>query len=436
MADLIAHVLRRAGFDTTPDEYDSYQKLSFDATLDRLVNYEQVTDDFEQQHASDHYERKDLATIQLLWLNRMLTTKRPLQEKMTLFWHGLFATANYKVNSPDLMWKQNQLFRIHALSNFRTILMEVAQDAAMLKWLDGDQNRKGRPNENFAREVMELFTLGIGNYTEQDIKEVARALTGWQVSPTGVVAYNSNLHDGGSKTFLGRTGNFTLNDVVDAILAQPAHATFLARRLFTYFANDHPSQTTIDGLAQVYTGSNYEIKPLVFAILRSPEFTGKSSYRARIKSPIELVLGTYKKFGIDQVPKETPLILRRLGQEPFNPPTVKGWEEGAGWISTSTMLDRFNFANTVSRGRTPATDQWIASLKKVAGTSVTAPNIVDYLAKTVLHGDLTDDIRKILIGYLQPADPKQPLALTPDVVDTRVRAAAHLLLSTPVHQLN
>lgn len=437
MADLIAHLLRRAGFDTTPDEYTYYAKLGFAGTVEELVNYDSVPDDFATQHTNDIYARRDLNAIQMLWLNRMLTTKRPLQEKMTLFWHGLFATAQSKVNQAELMWQQNEFFRKNALGNFRTILTGVSKDPAMIRWLDSDQNRKGKPNENYAREVMELFTLGIGNYTEQDIKEAARALTGWQITKDMTATFNRGQHDDGDKTFLGYRGPFMLDDIVNIILKQPAHATYMSKRLFTFFVNENPQKATIDRLAATYVKSAFDVKTLVREILLSPEFQSNQSYRTKIKSPVELTIGTFKKLGVEQVPNGTPLALRRMGQEPFNPPSVKGWDGGPAWISTGTMLDRFNFTNLVVRGRNPATNRWLSPITEMASQGpVTAATIIDYFSKNIMHGDVSPDVTQVLTGYLQPGDAKAPIQMTPDFVDTKLRAVAHLLLTTPLHQLN
>src|SRR6266567_1013421 len=214
---LISHLLRRTGFGATPAEFDQYVQLGYQGAVDKLLNFDQVPDDYPAWEVPDEKDkgRRPLAELQQWWLNRLLTTKRPLQEKMVLYWHGHFATAASKVNRIKWMYNQNNLFRQHALGAFPGLLGEVSKDAAMMYWLDSQTNRKGAPNENYAREVMELFTMGIGNYTEDDVKEGARALTGWTVNrDTDASRFVPNRFDDGSKTFLGHTGNLGLDDIV------------------------------------------------------------------------------------------------------------------------------------------------------------------------------------------------------------------------------
>ncbi|MBV9359637.1 MAG: DUF1800 domain-containing protein, partial [Chloroflexi bacterium] len=235
----VAHLLRRAGFGYTRAELDQYTALGFDATLERLLSPEQVDDSATDQVAppfaldpTDQSTRRQLEQAKLWWFNRMLTTRRPLREKMALFWHGHFATANSKVNNPPLMLQQIQLFRDNGMGSFETLLQQVTRDPAMLIWLDNRENRKAAPNENYAREVMELFTVGLGNYSEDDVHEGARAFTGYSLDRAFTSIFRPAAHDDGQKTFLGQTGNFDANDVLGILVRQPATARFITTKLF------------------------------------------------------------------------------------------------------------------------------------------------------------------------------------------------------------
>ncbi len=245
---LISHLLRRAGFGTTPSELDQYVQLGYDGAVDRLINYDQVADNYPAYDASEDSAkgRKGVGELQLWWLNRMLTTPRPLQEKMTLFWHGHFATAVSKVNQIRWLYNQNQLFRSNALGPFQTMLGNVSKDPAMMFWLDSQTNRKGSPNENYGREVMELFTMGIGTYTEQDVKEGARALTGWTVKRTDDSStFVPGRFDDGVKNYLGHQGNLGLDDVVSILAGSSNTANFLGRKLARFLISDAPDDGTV-----------------------------------------------------------------------------------------------------------------------------------------------------------------------------------------------
>src|SRR5438132_7498829 len=246
----VAHLLRRAGFGATEAELDQYTALGFAGALDRLLNPEQVDDSATDQQLQPLSallgDPRKIEPAKFWWLNRMLYTQRPLQEKVSLFWHGHFATANSKVNNAVLMLQQIQLFRDNGLGNFETLLQQVTRDPATLTWLDNRLNRKGAPNENYAREVQELFTVGIGNYTEQDIHEAARAFTGHTLDKGLAYVFNKGQHDTGQKTFQGQTGNFDADDILAILVRNPAAARFITTKLFTFFVYDNPDSSTID----------------------------------------------------------------------------------------------------------------------------------------------------------------------------------------------
>jgi uncharacterized protein (DUF1800 family) len=272
----------------------------------------------------------------------MLTTSSPLSEKMTLFWHNHFATSQQKVRFAPLIYQQNVLLRRNALGNFGTLLHEMARDPAMLIYLDGANSRKDQPNENFAREVMELFTLGEGHYSEQDIKEAARAFTGWSIDrETGKFMFRRGIHDYGNKTVFGRSGNFEGDQVIDMLLAKPETAQFITRKLWREFVSPTPDEAEVKRMATIFQDSGYNIAKLMRTMLVSDAFYALDNRAALIKSPVEFVVGTLKTFDID-APNLRPCVLASalLGQNVFTPPNVKGWPGGETWINTATLLGR------------------------------------------------------------------------------------------------
>jgi uncharacterized protein (DUF1800 family) len=272
----------------------------------------------------------------------MLVTDQPLVERMALFWHNHFTSGLQKVRFAPAMYRQNVLFRRHALGNFATLLREIARDPAMLLYLDGAQNRASQPNENFARELLELFTLGEGHYAEADIKAAARAFTGWGLDrETGAFRFYPGAHDRNAKTFLGRTGDLDGGDILDVLLAQPRTAEFLVAKLWREFVSLKPNDGEIKRLAGVLRGANYELRPLLKAMFASQAFRESASRGSLIKSPVELIVGTVRVLGLP-VPEKTRLVraMQAMGQVPFEPPNVKGWPGGEAWISTNTLLMR------------------------------------------------------------------------------------------------
>ena len=292
-----------------------------------------------------YVDRLETARLESWIADRMLKTRRPLQEKLVLFWHGHFATGNEKVQDYRKMTGQFAMLREHANGNLRDLLIGIGQDPAMLFYLDNAQNLKGHANENFAREIMELFSLGVGNYTEKDIKEAARAFTGWTFDSTGNhFAWKPELHDDGEKTFLGHTGNFKGEDIIDIILQQPACSRFLARKIYRYFVREDMPKPVEEQLAHTLVDNKYEIAPLLEKILLSRDFYSPASVGTQIKSPVQLVVSTYKKLGITTVPTypEFPVLTSSLGQTIFYPPNVKGWDAGRSWINPATVFEREN----------------------------------------------------------------------------------------------
>jgi uncharacterized protein (DUF1800 family) len=426
---LVAHLLRRAGFGSTAAELDSYAALGFDAAVDRLLNYESVdTTQFDADLQAKNYDLSRLDGCQNWWLYRMLFTPRPLQEKMTLFWHGHFASTNDKVEKPPYMLLQNQLFRDNALGKFDELVLKVTQDPAMLVFLDGKDNRKRLPNENYARELMELFTLGIGNYSEQDIKESARALTGWTVKADRFFV-DATQHDIGTKTFLGQKGNFDGTDICRIVCQQPACAPFIARKLIRFFAMDNPSDDFVGRIAGTLRSSGLSVKAAVEAIFRSPEFRSEACYRATIKSPVELMVGVMKGLGVAVLPTDFPNVLRQLQQELFNPPGVQGWDGGQAWLSTTTFLGRSNLMYRLTSGNDPTKKPFISPVDTVTQNKLTTnAQIVDYYVGVLLNGDVSPEGKAALLTWLQPMTTKTQFK--------RLRGLIHLILTSPAYQLN
>jgi len=282
------------------------------------------------------------------WANRMLNSHCPLQEKMALFWHGHFATNEDKVRDYRKMLKQLELFQAQGMGNFRALVIGVAQDPAMLAFLDAGVNVKGAPNENFAREIMELFTMGVGNYSEKDIREAARAFTGWNFRNLSFQV-NADQHDDAPKTVLGQTGDFDGVAVIDVILQQPVTAEFLAAKIYRYFVRQDLSPQMRKRLGDLLRHERYEIAPLMQAIFLSKDFYSPPSYATRVKSPVELVVSTYKKLGVSEIPGMPDFndVTESLGQHLFHPPTVAGWAQGRAWITPGLLIERGNFVQDV-----------------------------------------------------------------------------------------
>jgi uncharacterized protein (DUF1800 family) len=282
------------------------------------------------------------------WADRMVSTNRPLEEKMALFWHGHFATGEEKIRDYRKMEQQLALLHRRATGNFRALLIEVARDPAMLAFLDAAENVKGAPNENFAREVMELFTMGVGHYTEKDIREAARAFTGW-VDDDLDFKVDPAKHDDGAKTFLDRTGNFDGVDILDIILEQKVTAEYIAAKLYKFFVRENISPDLARRLGAVLRDNDYEIAPLMRTIFLSRDFYSPPSVGTRIKGPIELIVSTYRKLGVKHLPgiPDIYMVSRELGQTLLNPPTVAGWAQGRAWITPGLLLARGNFARDV-----------------------------------------------------------------------------------------
>jgi hypothetical protein len=360
-----AHLYRRAAFGPSRDDLLEAERLGLEGTLDLLCHGTPAATDVLETlidvggvAAQGDEEGEQLRGW---WLYCILQGGHPLREKMTLFWHNHFATSLTKVQSSILMFGQNCLLRKHALGRFGPLLQAISRDAAMMVWLDSNSNVKGKPNENYARELMELFSLGVGHYAEKDIREAARAFTGWRTDGVGF-AFDARLHDNGVKTFLGQTGTWNGGDVVRIVLEQPAAARFLIRKLYHFFVSEKavPPDSLLEPLCESFRKSDYDIGALVKTILSSRHFFSDHAFRQRVKGPVEYVVGAaqavYRRYGEDKadyrsLPQRVLVDwLSSMGQRLFEPPNVKGWPGGPSWLNTSTVLARDNFAGELAMG--------------------------------------------------------------------------------------
>ncbi len=362
-SDDARHLLNRSGFAASDADIRTFAALSRAAAAERLLGTatgmaltpapawvdEAPIAPVKRQKMSQEERMAELRRnvehafeLREWWFREMLTTPSPLTEKMTLFWHNHFATSQQKVRFAPLIYQQNVTLRRNALGNFGTMLHEIARDPAMLIYLDGANSRKEQPNENFAREVMELFTLGEGHYSEQDIKEAARAFTGWSIDrETGKFMFRRGIHDYGNKTVLGRSGNFEGDQILDMLLARPETAQFITRKLWREFISPEPDEAEVRRMAAIFQDSGYNIAKLMRTILVSDAFYAPQNRAALIKSPVEFVVGTLKTFDIEAGNlRPFVLVSALLGQNVFAPPNVKGWPGGETWINTATLLGR------------------------------------------------------------------------------------------------
>jgi uncharacterized protein (DUF1800 family) len=370
--DAARHLLNRTGFAASARQVAIFAALDREAAVARLLNEgrsapgtappswvdEPIVPPYKLQAMTQEQRQAELRKsiergfeLREWWFREMLDTPSPLTERMTLFWHNHFATSQRKVRFTPLLYRQNLLLRRHALGNFGTLLREIARDPAMLIYLDGANSRKGQPNENFARELMELFTLGEGHYTEADVKDAARAFTGWSVDrETGEFVFRRGIHDFGRKAVLGKTGRLDGDQVIDILLARPETAEFIAGKLWREFVSPRPDAAEISRLAARFRESGYDIGKLMHALLTSEAFFAVENRATLIKSPVELVIGTLKLFEIEAA-NLRPFVLASalLGQNLFAPPNVKGWPGGEHWINSASLLGRKQFIDRLFR---------------------------------------------------------------------------------------
>ncbi|HEY9713716.1 MAG TPA: DUF1800 domain-containing protein [Chroococcales cyanobacterium] len=437
----IAHLLRRAGFGASADEMTYYRSLGYRSAVEALLNPERVDNsELEAMLDKEMFDFTNRTDLRRWWIYRMAFSKRPLEEKMTLFWHGHFATSVAKVGNAYLMYDQNELFRRQGLGRFGDLLLAVSKDPAMIDWLDSKDNTKAKPNENYAREVMELFTLGIGNYSEQDVKEAARAFTGW-AAPKGFY-FNRKQHDAGSKTVLGLTGNLNGDDVCAHLAKLEPTAMRLSRKLVAFFCMDNPPDDMVAEVAEAYQRNDQQIKPMLRTIFLHDKFKSEEAYHCKIKSPAELVIGTIKALNVQKIDGDLPNVMARMGQNLFEPPSVKGWDGGLNWIATDTMMERFNFASRISTQKFDAIDGYVLPSKLAEKHGLKSHDqIVDYFVNVLVDNDIPANARKKLLAYLNTdmkgeALPRSATIKIDDkTTDAKMRGLLHLIMTMPSYQL-
>ncbi len=439
----VGHLYRRAAFGASWPELEAGLQMGPDKTVDALLQGGPKQEEFDQHTAplAESIARANNGQqARAWWLYRMIYSPHPLREKLTLFWHNHFATSNAKVNNARFMLGQYELMRRHALGNFRTLLQEMSKDAAMMVWLDTSLSKKGMPNENYARELMELFSLGIGNYTEQDIREAARAFSGWEIRE-GQAVFTPAQHDDSVKTVLGQTGNWAGDDIVRICLEQKVASRFIVTKLYRFLISESmPAEPELlEPLADRFRKSNYDFGDLVHTILRSNLFFSPLVYRTNVKPPVDFALGIIRALEGRLGTTALAATLEELGQNLFYPPSVKGWDGGRAWLNGQTLLFRQNLALALTStedarfGR--RTDP--AALARKYGKQADS-DIADFFLQLFLQGDVPPASRAQLLQYQQQAH-KQSLPVywtAEDAADQRIRALCHLVLTLPEFQLS
>ena len=491
-----AHLLNRAGFGGSPGEIQQLHALGREKAVDSLLTPTEPVDAFplpewagdeqaltemkarfEQRRAvqkatrdlppeqAEMKRREAFKEIQQInrqhavegqgwWFRRMLKTQAPLREKMTLFWHDHFSTSIQKVKQPVLLIKQNELFRKQAFGSFRDLTQSILMDPAMMLYLDTESSNKDQPNENFAREVMELFTLGEGNYTEQDIRESARAFTGYQLNrANGNVIHNKRQWDETDKTVFGKTGPFTGGDVINLIFEKKEPARFMAKKIWEFFVYENPSETAVNAIAEIYKKADFQTGPLLREIFLSKEFYSETAKRSQIKCPVQYIAGLIKQLEIPNPPNGFPITAQQqLGQILFMPPNVAGWDWGQAWINTNTLLTRYNLAGFLTKGAGEAEKTMSDERVKNVGMAAAPKNMgrgwkgPDYekIAPRPLRDKPDDLVDSLIFRFFQ--DPVPEKARTSFIeyatskkgvifTNKEVGELCHLMLSTPYYQL-
>ncbi|MBI2755188.1 MAG: DUF1800 domain-containing protein [Chloroflexi bacterium] len=430
----VAHLLRRAGFGYTEAELTEYTALGFQGALDRLLTPDRTDDAANEKRIADlALDLTKIESVKYEWANRMIGTRRPLQEKLALFWHTHFATASTKVDPPLLMRQQIQLFRDNGFGSFETLLQKVTRDPAMLMWLDNRLNRKKAPNENYAREVMELFTVGIGNYTETDVKEAAKAFTGYGLDKDRTFVFNKADHDAGPKTFMGETKNWDADDILAKLVRHPATARFLTSKLFQFFVNNTPSPAAIDRLSATFVASGFEVRAVLKDLFGGPEFLAAEAYHGLVKQPAELVVGALKSLEVTTYGPDVTQLMRRMGQDLLNPPDVSGWKGGSAWINSTTLFERFNYANKLATSRESGKPYFVDVKRQIQDHQLTsAEAVAAFYLDLLADGDATAEAKAALKAYLAP---EGTLTLNDQTLDQKVRGLVHLTMSLPSYQL-
>ena len=459
----LAHLLRRAGFGPTRQEIQRGVAQGYEATVEELLHPETQPDleieDLIRRYHVDQNSLMLLESSQSYWMYRIINTRRPLEEKMALFWHGLFATAYGKLNHAKAVVNQTHTFRRFGLGKFGDILLELSRDPAMIFWLDNKDNHKDAPNENYGRELLELFSMGIGNYTEGDVKMAARAFTGWTIAnpdymsirasrdsfwPYGRIdwqfSYREDDHDAGEKTFLGQTGAFGGQDVINIIVQQPATARYIAGKLYNFFVADQPDEAAIALLAEEFSKTNGDIRAVMRCLFRSDFFAAASVRLGRVKSPAELVGGTARLAGSHRSPEWTIVNLAMdvnfMGQEILNPPTVEGWHTGAEWIDTGNLVERINAAGIGMRDLSQPGLRAVVNRVKSSGNVLSPGQLADACLDAVGMFEVSEATMESLVAMAAPwGDIRFDRSDTVGCSEERVTELLQLIVASREYQL-
>ncbi len=427
--ELMAHLMRRAGFSATRDELEGHVAKGYEAVVEELLypgDSQHMPDDIIRRYHSDMAEMRELYSVAAYWMYRMITTRCPLEEKLTLFWHSLFATGYSKLNQARVLLNQIEMFRDHGMGSFSNLLLELSKDPAVLLWLDNNDNHKEAINENYGRELLELFSMGIGHYSEDDVKECARAFTGWTLGnaeymaaramkdsiwPYSRIAWHFEFrdydHDDGEKTFLGETGNFNGEDIINIIVRQEPTARFVCTRLFQFFVADEvdtAGEQVVSEMMKAYFDSNYEIRSVLRTMFNSDYFKSDQARFARVKGPVELVVGAARlagsyrspSFGVDQLARQT----NYMGQGLLQPPSVEGWHEGSEWIDSGALVERVNFVSKeLGNVMNPGVRSIIERLAAESGDQLSSEELVDRCLDLLGPFTVSEETYAILVEF-------------------------------------
>ena len=448
----LRHLLRRTSFVALPADVERYRDMPLEQVVDDLLGQASVKDSAADAAVADlNFDMEKPVDVIATWVARLMSTERPLVERTTLFWHGLLTSGLKKIPQQyhSVMLTQNQFFRDNAFGRFDVLLKTIVRDPAMMLWLDVHTSKKGQPNENYARELMELFTLGPGNYSEQDVRESARAHTGYSLEKGRGFIFRPAQHDTGSKTFLGETGNFDADDIVDVILKQDAAPRHFARKLFEFFAYPYAEPEVIAPIADVARQTGFDTKQVVRAVLTSDAFYSRKAYRAIVKSPVEFAIGALRLFDSNIDPRTIVGAMRVMGQTLFDPPNVAGWPGGRTWLGTSTWFARVNGAAQLmnggvfeegrlsrpgmpNKGRTPRIAA--ANLAALFSTPpASADDAIGQASRAIIDERMSDDARETLRAYMDEGGGYASLPRATQ--EQRIRGLAALLLASPEYQL-
>ncbi len=435
---LMAHLMRRAGFGASRGRLDELVEQGYDETVENLLSAidrpTRITDNLIRRYHPEYSGMMGNQSPSGNWMYRMVSTDAPLREKVGLMWHGMFATGYSKLANGKVLHDQIRMFERHGMGSFKNLLMELSRDPAMIVWLDNSENHNGSVNENYGRELLELFSMGVGNYTEHDVKEAARAFTGWTIGNTKYMTlksardsvwpygrlsfhfeYKEHDHDNGEKEFLGHKGNLNGEDIVDIICDQPATAAFLSRHMYSFFVADEPpvpewpykeprDPEAIAALSKVYFDSGYNVEEMLRFLFKSDFFKSEQARYQRVKSPAELVAGVLRLTGEFNRPKvdmnPTNLQSTYMGQWLLNPPSVEGWHWGTEWIDSGALVERVNFASErLGNIESPGVQTLIDRILSDNNGELNAEDLVERALDELSVSDISDKTRSALVEF-------------------------------------